>query len=342
MNESALLSLMPEQHTRRSPFLVSFVVQALAVVLLMEMGLIHPKELIPAVKFDTAIRLVATPPQRPAPPPPRRLLTVAEATVTPQTVAPRLLPPPRVAAPKMVARAQPPQIDLPPAPAPSVPRPQPVKVQVVRTGIFNSTGSQAVATLARPAPAVQTGGFGDPNGIKGDGKPGSRTNIATAGGFDLPTGPGQGNGTGGARGTRGTVASAGFGTGVAIGNTDRVVRAAVQKGGFTDAPVTTEAPRPTRVLPVAATTTPVQILSKPNPIYTDEARALKLEGEVLLRVEFDANGECRVLQVLRGLGHGLDESAVRAAKQIRFRPATENGQSVTSTASLHVVFQLAY
>jgi len=63
---------------------------------------------------------------------------------------------------------------------------------------------------------------------------------------------------------------------------------------------------------------------------------------VLLRVEFGANGECRVLQVLRGLGHGLDEAAARAAQQIRFRPASENGKPVTSVAALHVVFQMAY
>ena len=48
--------------------------------------------------------------------------------------------------------------------------------------------------------------------------------------------------------------------------------------------------------------------------YTEEARKLKLEGEVLLRVLFTAGGEPRVLEVVRGLGHGLDETAIRAGE----------------------------
>jgi TonB family protein len=198
-----------------------------------------------------------------------------------------------------------------------------------------------VATTARPARDVQTGGFGDPNGVKGEGKPGTRATIARVGSFDLPSGGGQGNGSGGTRGVRGTVASVGFGNGVAVGNTSQPATRTVQPGGFGDVrPV--EAPRAQRVLPAAANTTPVQILSKPNPVYTEEARKLRLEGEVLLQVELGANGECRVLQVLRGLGHGLDEAAMRAARQIRFRPAMENGRPVTSVTVLHVLFQMAY
>jgi len=67
-----------------------------------------------------------------------------------------------------------------------------------------------------------------------------------------------------------------------------------------------------------------------------------LEGEILLRVLFTAAGEVRVLDVVRGLGHGLDETAARAAQQIKFRPAQRDGQPVDSTATVHIVFQLAY
>jgi TonB family protein len=88
--------------------------------------------------------------------------------------------------------------------------------------------------------------------------------------------------------------------------------------------------------------TPVEITFKPNPIYTQEARDLKLEGEVLLEVEFEAGGQLHVKRVVRGLGHGLDEAAIVAANKIRFKPATRDGQTVDSTAILHVVFQLAY
>src|SRR6185503_11402739 len=109
----------------------------------------------------------------------------------------------------------------------------------IRTGAF-STGSSATPTTNLPAAKVQTGGFGDPNGIKGEGKPGKVANIASLGSFDLPAGPGAGNGTGGSRGVKGTVASAGFGNGTApvsngggggSGGSNR----SVQQGGFGDA-----------------------------------------------------------------------------------------------------------
>ena len=86
----------------------------------------------------------------------------------------------------------------------------------------------------------------------------------------------------------------------------------------------------------------VEILDKPKPVYTDEARNLKLEGEVLLEVQFAANGQLHVNRVVRGLGHGLDEAAIAAANKMRFRPAMRNGQAMDSTAIVHVVFQLAY
>jgi TonB family protein len=88
--------------------------------------------------------------------------------------------------------------------------------------------------------------------------------------------------------------------------------------------------------------TPVEITFKPNPAYTDEARSLKLEGEVLLEVSFGANGTLHVNRVVRGLGHGLDETAMAAANKMRFKPAMRGGQPVDSTAIVHVMFQMAY
>jgi TonB family protein len=86
----------------------------------------------------------------------------------------------------------------------------------------------------------------------------------------------------------------------------------------------------------------VEITFKPNPIYTQEARDLKLEGEVLLEVSFSANGTLHVNRVVRGLGHGLDEAAIAAANKIRFKPALRYSQPVDSTAVVHVTFQMAY
>ena len=89
-------------------------------------------------------------------------------------------------------------------------------------------------------------------------------------------------------------------------------------------------------------TTSVEIVFKPSPLYTNEARQAKLEGEVLLEVMFGADGHLNVNRVVRGLGHGLDEAAVAATNKMRFKPALRNGVPVDSTAIVHVVFQLAY
>ena len=86
----------------------------------------------------------------------------------------------------------------------------------------------------------------------------------------------------------------------------------------------------------------MEIISKPNPVYTEEARQLKLEGEVLLEVLFGANGQLHVNRVVRGMGHGLDEAAIAAANKMRFKPARITIMPVDSTAIVHVVFQLAY
>jgi TonB family protein len=94
-----------------------------------------------------------------------------------------------------------------------------------------------------------------------------------------------------------------------------------------------------RALPV---TRAVEILSKPRPVYTEEARGQRIEGEVLLEILFAASGQVRVLGTVHGLGHGLDESAIAAAEAIRFRPAERAGIASDSTAIVHIVFELAF
>jgi len=155
--------------------------------------------------------------------------------------------------------------------------------------------------------------------------------------------------TGGASGVRGTVASAGFGNGVAVqgggGPGGNAAMGRVRSGGFTAATAPAANPEEMRQRRAAASaapaSAPVSIQSKPTPVYTAEARQLKIEGEVLLNVVFTADGHIRVLNVVRGLGHGLDEAAQRAAQGIRFNPATRDGQTVDSTAVLHIIFQLS-
>jgi TonB family protein len=90
-----------------------------------------------------------------------------------------------------------------------------------------------------------------------------------------------------------------------------------------------------------AMTIPIEVISKPAPRYTAEARDLHIEGDVVLRVTFTANGQVIVQNVVQGLGHGLDEEARRVAQLIRFHPATRNGQPVDSTTTIRITFQLA-
>jgi TonB family protein len=218
--------------------------------------------------------------------------------------------------------------------------------RIIATNTFG--GSSATPTLQNIAPSkVQTGGFGDPNGVPVNANGSNRPNIAATGSFDLPAGGGYGNGTGGKSGARGTVASAGFGNGVAVqgggGRGGDAGQGRIQATGFAPAPVAPQKPDEARrnAKSNQPASVPVSIQSKPNPVYTPEARARKVEGEVLLNVVFTAEGKIRVLNVVRGLGYGLDESAKRAVQGLKFSPAMRDGHPVDSNATLHVIFQLS-
>jgi TonB family protein len=108
---------------------------------------------------------------------------------------------------------------------------------------------------------------------------------------------------------------------------------------FADPPPAPPRPAPQAPPPPRADR-PVEVLYKPTPGYTDDARAQHIEGEVTLEVEFSAAGQVRVLRVVHGLGHGLDEMAQRAAEQIRFKPATSKGTPVDFRANLTILFRL--
>jgi TonB family protein len=202
-----------------------------------------------------------------------------------------------------------------------------------------SSGSAAPATVVAPVNKVQTGGFGDPNGIPGKGDPNKAANVNRLGSPALPGGPGYGNGTGGDKGIRGTVASAGFGNGTA-NPPPAVKHGTVRTSGFGD-PTVDDTPKK-KAAPAESATTPVNILDKPHPEYTAEGRSLKLEGDVVIDLVFLADGTVQVKSVLSGIGHGLDESAIRAARQIKFKPAKREGQPVDFPARVRIEFRLAY
>src|SRR5262249_1167837 len=67
-----------------------------------------------------------------------------------------------------------------------------------------------------------------------------------------------------------------------------------------------------------------RVLSKPNPQYTESARKYSVKGTVTLRVVLAASGEVKSIRVTKDLPHGLTQSAIDAAKQIKFVPATKD------------------
>ncbi len=339
--ESGLFSSLPQWKAPWSEFVLSYGVQAVVIAIFAWIPVLHPEVLEGPKKDYHAIELVPTPvPVNHTPQ--RQLKPVLVAELDPPPAALRLPAPQPQPKPKVEDTPVPEvkiatrKLDPLPPSVPVIPK------QAVRTNVF-STGSSAPQTIERAPQQVQTGGFGDPNGIPARTTQTRAVNIAQSGGFDMPTGPGYGNGTGGANGVRGVVASTGFGNGVATGDAHpSSPRGTVRQAGFGDADV--PAPPTVQSRPAAQATAkivPAEILSKPTPIYTEEARAKRIEGEVLLEVVLEASGKLRVLKIVRGLGHGLDDAAVNAALQIRFKPALKDGLPSDSTAVVHIIFQLA-
>ncbi len=339
------LGLLPERKWDWRTFAASYGILAGLILLLIVVGIMATDTLLPAVTYHVT-ELIPRPALKPEPLPKPKPLPVHAKLLPPEPVfqTPKLIVPKEVRAPKpQPQEIEPPKVmvnNFAPAVLKQTSGARPV---LIHTGEF--AGSSAVPTVNAPIEKVQTGGFGDPNGLKpsANSKPNGKLIASAAGGFDMPVGQGQGNGSGGAKGIKGTVASADFGNGVATpGNGDGrgSGRGSVQSSGFGSQEIAQNTPHAhvdSGPPPMA-----VEITYKPNPVYTDEARSLKLEGEVLLEVEFGANGQLHVNRVVRGLGHGLDEAAIAAANKIRFKPATKNGQAMDSTAIVHVVFQLAY
>lgn len=339
---SALFSTLPRWRAPWSELVLSYGVQATLIALFFWVPILTP-QIVESKKDYHAMELVPTPVPENREPQRQLKEPILHAKLEPIDPPPNAL---RLAAPVPQPK---PKVEDPPAPEVKiaakkvdVPTSSPViPKQAVRTNLF-TTGSSAAQTIQRPAQQVQTGGFGDPNGVPAKTVQTRAVNIAQAGGFDMPAGPGSGNGTGGSAGTKGVVASTGFGSGVAMTGPRSASTDAVHQAGFGSGDVVAPPTVQSRPAESAATkVTPAEIVSKPTPSYTEEARAKRIEGEVLLEVVFEATGKLRVLRVVKGLGHGLDDSAVRAAEQIRFKPALRDGQPSDSTAVVHIVFQLA-
>jgi TonB family protein len=337
------LGILPERKIDKRALVASYTFMVVALLLLINLGVLFPDRI--QLKQYRVTELIPLPSLRPEHAPIKalkpavkpKLLPRAPVFEQPKLVVPREVhrtpAPEPVEAPKVVVMNQfaAPQLKMTAGGA---------RPQLLHTGDF--AGSSVAPTVNVAVQKVQTGGFGDDNGLKGTGKPNAKLYAAPAGSFDMPAGPGQGNGSGGAKGIKGTVASADFGNGVASGGKGdgRSNGAGVSTGGFGAEQVVHGGPKIAQA-GTGPATTPVEITFKPQPVYTEQARSLKLEGEVLLEVLFSANGTLHVNRVVRGLGHGLDEAAIAAANKMRFKPSLRMGQPVDSTAIVHVTFQIA-
>jgi TonB family protein len=325
--DGLLFTLLPSPQSRWKSFVTGWSVQALSLVGLLFVSARFHEDLIQPGDYQV-INLVSheplvlreqqpvIPPVLARPKPPLESKTsleskpaVAALVVTPQTraIPEHKLPEPDRPAPELKLDSKMPVIPTAPT------------SKIVAVGTF-STSSSVTATATKPAAAVQTGGFGDPNDI-----PASEhrevANIRENGSFDLANGSGRGNGI---RGTNpGVVMSSGFGNGAIDALNSASIHA---KAGS----------RP----PSNGANAPVEITFKPKPDYTDEGRKQKINGEVRLEVLFRSDGRVHVIRVLQGLGYGLDEQAVKAAEQIKFKPALHEGQPIDSMALVHIIFEL--
>lgn len=348
---SARLALLPEPQSKWDRVGLSAIAQILILTFFVIMPLFFPEKLKTALEYQVtplAMPVTEIPVAPPPPPPPKIKATPAppvkpvEAQLNPKQ--PHIFLQPKALQPKIhIQDTKAPELNKTPVfeakldPASSQPkRPK----EDVKLNNLN-TGSAAVPTVKLPPNKVQTGGFGDPNGMPGKGDPNHATTVNRQGSPALPGGPGYGNGTGGDKGVRGVVASTGFGNGTAIPPQGSAKHGTVQTSGFADETAAEAAPKK-KAGPAESPTTPVDILEKPRPEYTAEGRSMKLEGDVVLDVVFLADGRVEVHRLVSGLGHGLDEAASRAAQQIKFKPAKRDGQPVDFPARVRIEFRLAY
>jgi TonB family protein len=317
--------LNTRSHRRWTPGLwLSVVAHAIVVVVLIAAP-IRASEEPSATRMRSRMVFIA-PPTEPVVLPAR---LVAPRLPNPPAPPPvRELPKPEVPKPIPVAPIVPKPVE--PALAPPVPavveRPieKPVIQRPLETGLFERTNA---ARTSQAAAAVTTGGFesaaaSPPSAARAPG-------AVTTGGFS--------NGARAPRATAdGAVTTGGFSNGAPAQRSATAV-GEVQTSGFDQR----ASAKPTVAAVTKPIDQPVEIVFKPTPEYTDDARSARIEGTVSLELEFTAAGDVRVLRVVRGLGHGLDEAAQRAALRMRFKPAQSDGRPVDSRATVHITFRLS-
>lgn len=342
----ANFGLLPEPERSPGSFITSIVINGLILAFMLYLGA-TAKQVIDQHRYEETLLIL---PAKPTPPPPKQKM-----------------PPP----PKMQERPKPLDVKYE-APKIIMTRPEPKPEKLIQMDvklalpaikeakpsvILAPQPKSALAAAAMPAqdnkvkPSTAPVHLGQTFGVLPNPNAKGPATVAAIGNE-------YGNMRGPAIAPHGVPGSTGIGDGIKFGNNGgrpggRVASVAVPRvvaeapsanlgrvaaTGIPTAP-TAVAAAPRQAVGPAATN--LEVISKPQPEYTSEAKQLRVQGDVILRVTFTANGQVLVQGVVHGLGHGLDEEARRVARQIRFRPATRNGMAVDMTTNITITFQLA-
>lgn len=340
----ASFGLLPEPERSPASFITSAVVNLTILAIVLYVGM-TAKRVIEAHRYEQTELIFPTTP----PPPPIKM---------------KMPPPPKVETPKLPeVKLDAPKINMPKIePKPDLKPLQmeskvalPV-VKAAKPAIILAPQPKAALTAAAPAqvaqakPSTAPVHLGETFGVTPNPNASRPATVAAIGNpYGGMTGPsvaprgvvgstGIGNGTrsGSNAGVVGRVASAGI-----PGATNTAAAAPVGRVAAAGIPAMQQAVAATPAVNAVPKSTNLEVLSKPSVQYTSEARQLRVQGDVVLRVTFTAAGQVLVQGVVHGLGHGLDEEARRVASGIRFRPATRNGQAVDMTTNITITFQLA-
>ncbi len=352
--QEATFGLLPEPEGRNKSFMVSLGLNAAAITLvfILSIFMVHKVVQKPVIETDLLLPITPVKPVRPpvirpkiaiVPPTPDLLNRISPKITYNRPTVEEQPKPARVRLNNMNAPVLPPyrpdSVALPPQP----------KVGTFHTDIPTTVANNMGRT------STKTGGFGDPEGVHPNPGANRPATIAAYGSFSSAVGDSSGSGA--AR--RGKVGGVDFGSGYAHGVPGGTGHGKVTNVGFSDgvANGTGNGPRgtakvgafhnetaaaPAKMVVVdTGNVTTVQVISHPVPAYTQEAKQLKIQGDVVLEVRFSADGRVHVIRVVRGLGHGLDEQAIRVAEETQFKPATRDGKAVDTTTYYRIDFQLA-
>jgi TonB family protein len=308
----------------KSAAFISIGINTTLLLIIVILGLIVRNNPVAARKI-AEVYLPPKPPAPKPPPPPKNPPVMPPKLPTPPkiTPTPTPVPPP----PEIVKLTPAPPKPLPPAPEVKIAAPPAPKI----VSLANPKAASIVNHDANPSP-VRLGSPTSP--VIATGPAVSPVNIQAG----MPHMPGGnvGNGPPASKVTLGSGTPGGSNMNPKSGSVAAVKP--VQGLGNNVGNVSTT-PKVVNPLLVAS---PPKVLYKPTPNYTAEAKAMHLEGNVSLKIRVAADGQVEILNVVSGLGHGLDESAKQATLATRFKPAVDGtGNPVDWVGTVIVKFQLS-